>query len=707
MKYYQINENGLFIVFHETTEHQLRLLHFSDRPWDGKLPDGMCGEYPFYPVMVQVTGENMPREIHGPKYSTVSPGYRLVLRSFEDDRNETGRHLDITLTDPETLLRVVLHWQFFDGLPIVRCRSELINDGPAPLTVEYVSSFALTGRDWRSEDLSLHIPYHSWCHEMSWSEFSFEELGMQRTQPEHFRRSSQLIDISSTGNWSTRRYLPMGVLEDHPSGSALFWQIEHNGSWHWEISDQDGYLYLRLSGPTEHQSHWWTTLESGESFLSVPAAAGCVSASSSPAFPDAVGAVLTQYRRRIRRPNADNADLPVIFNDYMNCLFGDPTAEKEYPMIDKAAEAGCEYYVIDAGWYADGEWWDGVGEWTESRLRFPEGLRAVTDYIRSKGMIPGLWLELEVMGIHCPLADKLPDDWFFMRHGKRLTDRSRYQLDFSNPAVRQFADSIIRRLVEEYGAGYIKMDYNIDMGSGTTVHTDSAGEGLLRHNRAYLSWLAETFRRYPKLVIENCSSGGLRMDYAMLSLYSLQSTSDNEDYRQYPTIAANAPLALTPEQAAVWSYPLSGGDAEECVFNLVSAMLLRIHQSGHLADLDPVRFGLVAEGIRCYKQIRNQIANAVPFWPLGLSSYGDLWSCLGLRCTGDSDCDYIAVWRNGAQEEQISLPLPEKKGIRADTGILFPSGMDGNAYWDASAGVLTVTLPHPVSARLIMLKYTV
>lgn len=57
---------------------------------------------------------------------------------------------------------------------------------------------------------------------------------------------------------------------------------------------------------------------------------------------------LTKYRRMIRRPNKDNENLPVIFNDYMNCLFGDPTTEKELPLIDAAAAMDCEYYVIDA-----------------------------------------------------------------------------------------------------------------------------------------------------------------------------------------------------------------------------------------------------------------------------------------------------------------------------------------------------------------------
>ena len=78
--------------------------------------------------------------------------------------------------------------------------------------------------------------------------------------------------------------------------------------------------------------------------------------------------------------------------------------------------------------------------------------------------------------------------------------------------------------------------------------------------KAYLAWLDGVFARYPELIIENCSSGGMRIDYAMLSRYSIQSTSDQDDYRRYATIAANAPTGLCPEQSAIWSYPLTDGD---------------------------------------------------------------------------------------------------------------------------------------------------
>ena len=67
------------------------------------------------------------------------------------------------------------------------------------------------------------------------------------------------------------------------------------------------------------------------------------------------------------------------------------------------------------------------------------------------------------------------------------------------------------------------------------------GAGLLEHNRAHLKWLEGVLDRHPALVIENCGSGAMRADFAMLSRLQLQSTSDQEDFRLYPPIAAAAP----------------------------------------------------------------------------------------------------------------------------------------------------------------------
>ncbi|MDR1559495.1 MAG: alpha-galactosidase [Clostridiales bacterium] len=691
-----IQENGLFLVFEINKQKAVKFLHFSSLPFRESLikEDEKRG---FRLVEVQMSGLNRPEERHGTKYIVTAPGYRLTYKSHADIRNKYGRKLEIVTKDTDIGIEVISHFQFFDNIPVTRCWTDVRNMGTETQTLEAVSSFVLNGIAAggflpRDERMRVHIPHNSWQRELLWQSYSFEQLGIAQSQNYKAQRSSKSIGVANVGNWSTKEYLPMGVLENTEQGNTLFWQIEHNGSWHWEISDQTNHFYLLLSGPTETESHWFKTLRPGDMFTSVPV---CVGATVG--FTASIGE-LTRYRRVIRRANEDNKQLPVIFNDYMNGLFGDPTTSKELPLIDAAAEVGCEYYCIDAGWYADGYWWDNVGEWMPSKVRFPGGLKEVLDYIRSKNMIPGLWLEIEVMGINSPKLSDTDDSWFFTRHGKRVYDRGRFQLDFRSPEVTAFATSVIDRLVNEYGVGYIKMDYNIEPGIGTEQNADSVGEGLLQHERAYLRWLDSIFENYPDLVIENCSSGGLRMDYALLTRHSIQSTSDQEEYPFYATIAANAPTGVTPEQAAVWSYPIVTGDKEEVVFNMVNAMLLRVHQSGHLARISPQSRDLVKEGIAYYKNIRHMIKNALPFWPLGLSRFSDPWVSLGLL---EVDTVLLAVWRRDSETDSCVLPIPALKG-KTDVAVrcAYPSYEECAWQWNARRGTLSVQLPKRHTARL-------
>ena len=595
---------------------------------------------------------------------------------------------------------------------MIRTWHTVTNNGHETQTLDYIANFHYEGIEKegklsRDEKLKVMIPHNGWQRELNWKAYTFPELGMELVQEPSIQRSSNHLHISNTGNWSAKEYLPMAYLENTEVHTGLFWEIDHNGSWHWEIGDQNGHFYLALGGPNETYSHWFKDLKPGESFTTVPAAVGVTGIG----FDDAMG-TLTDYRRKIRRKNQDNEKLPVIFNDYMNCLWGRPTAAEEYPLVDAAAEAGCEYFCIDAGWYADGDWWDSVGEWEESRKRFPEGVKKVTDYIRSKGLVPGVWLEPEVMGIRCDLAKKLPDDWFFVRHGKRVYDRSRFQLDYRNPAVRAHMDEVVDRLVSEYGVGYIKTDYNIEPGIGTELSADSVGEGMLEHERAYISWLDGLFKRHPELIIENCSSGGLRMDYGMLSRCSIQSTSDQENYLQYAVIAANAPTGVTPEQAAVWAYPMNHEESispdalrEEVIFNMVSAMLLRIHQSGHLAKLDEERKALVKQALSVYKTIRPDIRVSRPFWPLGLAGYSDEIVSLGLFVEGKA---YLAVWKRSGAAESVTLPISDAVRTALDSekialSCIYPGPETAEASYDPLEKAVKVALPKPVMARLFEL----
>ncbi|MFA6960801.1 MAG: glycoside hydrolase family 36 protein [Opitutaceae bacterium] len=649
-------------------------------------------------VELQATGFNLA-DHHGNKYTATSPADLLRHVSHRKTKGPDGG-VRFEVVQAGGGLRVVSYFQFVPGQPAFRTWADITNAGDESLLLEYVGSLAITGLSREGpgrwiDKMRVHLPDNDWCAECQWRSGRPGDFGLHQFYAAgHPGHGVSRIAVSNQGTWSTAGALPLGVIENTESDHAHFWQIEHNGSWHWEISDIDGELYLRASGPTWRESLWSKRLAPGGRFTSVPVVYGIVDGGLEQAL-----RALTGVRRAGRRRHADTEKLPVIFNDYMNCLNADPSEEKLLPLIAKAAEAGCEYFVIDAGWYAEAgrSWWDTVGEWQPVISRFPRGLGAVIDEIRARGMVPGLWLEIEVMGIHCSLAKALPDDWFFQRDGKRVIDHGRYQLDFRNPAVRTHADSVIDRLVADFRIGYLKMDYNINAGPGTDRAADSPGDGLLGHNRAYLAWVGDVFDRHPDLVIENCGSGGLRMDYAMLRVHPLQSVSDQSDYRLNALIAASAASAVAPEQAAIWSYPKPDGDEEETIFNLVNVLLLRVHQSGCILDLSARRFARVQEGLACYKRIRRHLRTGLPFWPLGLPRMGDGWIAFGLDCGPRS---YLAVWRLDGSAKTCTIPLPAWKVKAADVACIYPEGKPVDFRWERRRGQLTLTLSRRFTARL-------
>jgi alpha-galactosidase len=280
-----------------------------------------------------------------------------------------------------------------------------------------------------------------------------------------------------------------------------------------------------------------------------------------------------------------------------------------------------------------------------------------------------------------------------VRHGKRVLKNSRFLLDFRNPEVRHYLDQVIARLVNDYDVGYIKMDYNVDSLQGTELNADSFGQGLLEHNRAHLAWLDNILNRYPNLTIENCGSGGGRMDYAMLSRLQIQSMTDQEDYLRLPAILVGASAAVLPEQLAIWSYPLANADADQASFNMVTTMMCRIHQSGRLYSLSSQAWAQVTEGIRVYKELlRKHIPAAVPFYPLGLSDVTDSKAPIALGMQS-SEQILLAVWRiDGSETMKIPWAFRDAK-------LLYPA--DLGIKIKAAEGVLNVEFPRTRMACLL------
>ena len=655
--------------------------------------------------LVDIVVAGAGRSWSGSRYAESVVGQRLRYRGHDESGAGPGRRLRVDLEDPVTGLRAEVSYQSAGGG--LRSWVRLRNTGQRQLTVQSVTSLLIAGlpgpdRPGSLDDLDLMWARSDWLAEGRWERRALRDALPDLNLAAHHGASPRgRIGLSSQGTWSSGMYLPTGAVIDRRTGRACAWQIEHNGGWHWQVGEFAGRGYLALLGPTDTEHHWRLRLAPGDSFTTVPVTV----AVSDAGFEGAV-ATLTAARRAGRRPHPDHDQLPVIFNDYMNTLKGDPTTAALLPLIEAAAAAGAEYFCIDSGWYTEiGEgWWDAVGAWKPSTTRFPGGLGEVLDRIRAAGLVPGVWLEPEVVGVRSPVAGQLPAEAFFQRDGEQVVEHGRYHLDLRHPAAVKHLDEVVDFLVSDLGVGYLKLDYNINGGPGTDSGGGSAGAGLLEHNRAHLAWLDRVLDRHPGLTIENCASGGMRADYAMLSRLQLQSTSDQQDYLRYAAIAAAAPAAIAPEQAAVWAYPQPGFTDDEIAFTLCSALLGRIHLSGHLDQMSPGQLGLVGQAVAVYKDLRGDLARAVPFWPLGLPGWEDSLIALGMHAPRAS---YVLAWRRGRagrdRPETVALPVPRLADTAVTPEVLFPAQGGAQAQWVPAEARLMVTLPRAPSACLIRL----
>ncbi|WP_367135642.1 glycoside hydrolase family 36 protein [Saccharothrix sp. HUAS TT1] len=644
-------------------------------------PDGPVEGIGVPLVEVQALGHGRFPGSH--RYADTTIGARLRYRDHVASTDE----LRVVQHDPVTGLVVSSVFQGVAGVPAVRTWTEVAVEG-GPVHVQAVTSLSTgaflvdSGRSVDEVDL-VHAD-SDWVAESRWHRTPLREAGLVAMDPTaHHHASRSRFALTSRSSWSTGEHLPTGVLVARDDSWALAWQIEHNGAWHFEVGETVAGAYLALLGPSDGEHQWGRVVTEDHGFTTVPVSVAVAAGGVDEAF----GALTRQRRATLRDRRAP--ELPVVFNDYMNTLMGDPTTEKLLPLVDAAADVGADYFCVDAGWYAeDGEWWDSVGEWQPSRTRFPGGFGEVADRIRERGMVPGIWLEPEVVGIRSAPARSLPDDAFFQRQGARVGEHGRFHLDLRHPAAVRHVDEVVDRLVREFGIGYVKLDYNIMPGAGTDVGGLAPGDGLLGHNRAHLAWLDSVLARHPGLLLENCASGAMRMDYAMLSRLHLQSTSDQQNPLLYPPIAAAAPASVLPEQAGNWACAQPGMSPDEAAFTLATGVLGRLYLAGRVDLMDDAQRALVREAVTVHKGLRPEIATSTPFWPLGLADHVGPWLAQGLRAAGNS---YVTVWRLPDATAAVDLPVPHLRGRDVAASPVFPVASPSWAFgWDAQRGVLRV-----------------
>ena len=122
-------------------------------------------------------------------------------------------------------------------------------------------------------------------------------------------------------------------------------------------------------------------------------------------------------------------------------------------------------------------------------------------------MLAGLWVEPERMGSLSRLLADHPG-WQMSRRNAKIPN-----LDLTQPEVLVYFEHSICEIIERYELDCFRLDYNQDIGEGGERVVSSYAENILWRYYDQLYGVFDRVRaRYPRLLLENCSSGGGRMD---------------------------------------------------------------------------------------------------------------------------------------------------------------------------------------------------
>ncbi|HVU12476.1 MAG TPA: alpha-galactosidase, partial [Phototrophicaceae bacterium] len=261
----------------------------------------------------------------------------------------------------------------------------------------------------------------------------------------------------------------------------------------------------------------------------------------------------TRFGRQYLYPHNPLADsLPVEWNHWWSYEDADINETVFLANVEAAQKLGVELCTLDAGWFGSGLHWGQIrGDWEiVNRERFPHGVRYLADAVHAAGMKFGLWCEIEGLGAQAALNQQHPD-FPALRDGQPLG-----YVCFGNPDAQEWAYQTLSRLIRDYDCDWIKLDFNVDPGAGCNRvdHGHGAGDGLFEHVQGYYRVLDRIRAEFPEVVLENCSSGGLRVDLGMMRHTHVTFLSDPDWPVHALQVFWGATTMLAPNVCIRWSF---------------------------------------------------------------------------------------------------------------------------------------------------------
>lgn len=476
--------------------------------------------------------------------------------------------------------------------------TEFFNNSGKSLKLQYLTSASLDAispylSNEGSKDLFFHRFKAGWSMEGLHQEDSLTALGLEQA----WATSGECIKLGAIGSRSVREYHPYGAIEDKRNNVIWGVYLAHNASWQMELSRYKESVSLSIGLADSMTGDWNKWIKDGQSFVSPKA----IISVTTGGIAELSNKMLSMRHRPIDAYGEEG--MGIAYNDYAT-TWGHPTEESMLKMADFLKSGKTKYLIMDAGWFFPR---GSNGDWVVNTDAFPNGMKHYTNEVRKRGMIPGIWMEFENIGKNSKLFGEKCASMKLKCEGKIIVGHCINGglgnfFDFRNKEVIEYLDDKVIKFLKDNGFGYLKIDYNISTGIGVDGD-ESPGENLRQHMEEVRKFIIKIKNEIPDIIIENCSSGGCRLEPSMMDITAVSSASDTHEVYEAAVVAANLHYLAPPRQNQIWSTLKPEYSKERFSYVISQGFLGRLCWSGFVTELSDEQLKEMFEAERFYEKV--------------------------------------------------------------------------------------------------------
>ncbi|MGX7203708.1 alpha-galactosidase [Enterococcus pingfangensis] len=436
---------------------------------------------------------------------------KLILKGLPSLRGEKEQTLAIYLVDHVQLLEMVLYYTIYDDLPVITRSVEYKNNGEKAVYIENAGSMLL---------------------DFSRCDFDLMTLNGAHTNEATIHRQSLhpgIQKIGSTRGTSSPQHHPFLGLADkytnEDQGDVYGFHFIYSGNFIAQ-AEVEQYGSTRIQIGINPENFEWKLIP-GSNFQTPEVVLN---------FSDGGFNQLSQtfhklYQTHLIPKQWQQEERPILLNSWEGNYF-DFTERDLIRQARIASTLGIELFVLDDGWFGCRE--DdttSLGDWNVNKEKLPNGIEHLADSIHQQNMKFGLWFEPEMISVKSHLF-KMHPEWSLQVPGYPQTQgRQQLVLNLSLPEVQEYLIGILVKYLSSNKIDYIKWDMNRHLTEVGSFHlpNDQQKEVSHRYVLGLYRILIEVTEQFPKVLFENCSSGGGRFDPGMVAFMPQTWTSDNTD----------------------------------------------------------------------------------------------------------------------------------------------------------------------------------